>query len=496
MKKYGNRWIKPEDAAAERLEAEHQKHANLHWKPRLAKLRDGWQSASATRREQAERGLAEVKDPRAVTTVWRVFANGGERSQLAAVGMLGQIDGTPASNCLAALAVFSPSAIVRQRATRSLGSRDPRDVVGHLINLVRRPFKYTVRPGFGPGSAAELIVDGEQFDLRRLYQPPTIDVRLVPVASPPAELIRAALVNNGTLTSLPGGRTTGIAGMAASIGWRQPGPVDMVGMQNLLRDNAVLRTMTRDTQTVEAANGQIQQLNGRVLPILRSLTGQDLGADPLSWQRWWTDQLGYVYQSSQPTSKPTYTETVCLPDIQLSVPLSQSDLLGVPLSARAHHSCFAAGTLVHTIDGLRTIESIRVGDCVLSQNTTTGVLAFEPVVATHLNDPAPTLRISINGESIVATGIHRFWKAGKGWVMARELKAGDRLRMIGGVVEIASIETDKTQPVYNLDVADYRDYLVGNEGLLVHDFSFVQPVLEPFDRLPDLSGLGVPGPSR
>ena len=38
----------------------------------------------------------------------------------------------------------------------------------------------------------------------------------------------------------------------------------------------------------------------------------------------------------------------------------------------------------------------------------------------------PTLRIAIGGESIVATGIHRFWKAGKGWTMARELKAGDR----------------------------------------------------------------------
>ena len=39
----------------------------------------------------------------------------------------------------------------------------------------------------------------------------------------------------------------------------------------------------------------------------------------------------------------------------------------------------------------------------------------------------------MGGETIVATGIHRFWKAGKGWTMARDLKAGDRLRMIGGV---------------------------------------------------------------
>ena len=69
--------------------------------------------------------------------------------------------------------------------------------------------------------------------------------------------------------------------------------------------------------------------------------------------------------------------------------------------------------------------------------------------------------------------------------MARELKAGDRLRIVGGVVEIHSIEPDQTQPVYNLDVAENRDFFVGAKGLLVHDFSFVQPVLEPFDRPAD-----------
>ncbi len=261
-------------------------------------------------------------------------------------------------------------------------------------------------------------------------------------------------------------------------------------METFQRDLGVIQTMNQDIQSVQAANNQINQVNGRVLPILETLTGKNLGAEPQSWKKWWSDQLGYVYQSSQSTTKPTYTDVVYQPNTQLAVPLGDTPL-GVPLTARAHHSCFAVGTLVHTIDGPRAIESIRVGDRVLAQNTTTGQLAFEPVVATHLNDPSPTLRISIDGDTIVATGIHRFWKAGKGWVMARELKAGDRLRMIGGVVEIAAIETDKIQPVYNLDVADYRDYFVGNKGLLVHDFTFVQPVSEPFDRLPDLAGPSV-----
>ena len=53
--------------------------------------------------------------------------------------------------------------------------------------------------------------------------------------------------------------------------------------------------------------------------------------------------------------------------------------------------------------------------------------------------------------------------------------------------QISSIEADKNQPVYNLDVAESHDFFVGKHGTLVHDFSFVQPVLQPFDRQPDLT---------
>ena len=57
---------------------------------------------------RAEQGLTEVTDPRAVPMIWAIFVRGNERQQIAAVQMLGQIDGPSASNGLAALAVFSP----------------------------------------------------------------------------------------------------------------------------------------------------------------------------------------------------------------------------------------------------------------------------------------------------------------------------------------------------------------------------------------------------
>lgn len=105
------------------------------------------------------------------------------------------------------------------------------------------------------------------------------------------------------------------------------------------------------------------------------------------------------------------------------------------------------------------------------------------MVAYH-NPPNATHRVVLDsGESIVATGIHRLWIAGKGWTMVRELKPGDVLRTLGGVARVESVAPEKTQPVYNLKVAEGESYFVGRSGVLAHDNSMINPVLEPFDAL-------------
>ena len=69
--------------------------------------------------------------------------------------------------------------------------------------------------------------------------------------------------------------------------------------------------------------------------------------------------------------------------------------------------------------------------------------------------------------------------------MARDLKRGDRLRTISGISTVESLEPDATRSVYNLNVAENRDFFIGNAGILVHDVSFVLPVSQPFDRPSD-----------
>jgi hypothetical protein len=287
-------------------------------------------------------------------------------------------------------------------------------------------------------------------------------------------LNQAATVNR--LENNPANLQSGIAlGMMDNVAI-QAAQRDIQIAQDLERIRQTNQTLEQvlvsDVQFVESTNAGINLVDDRTLPVLKAITGLDLGVEPEKWKNWWTDQLGYAYKSDMPETKPTYTEFFFSHNGSVS-----------------SSSCFAVGTVVQTIDGPQPIESIRVGDRVLSQGTATGQLAFQPVVATHLNPPASTLRIVAGGEAIIATGIHRFWKAGKGWALARELKPGDRLRMVGGIVVIESIDADKTQPVYNLDVAENRNFFVGANGLLVHDFSFVQPVIEPFDQEPVLGSV-------
>ena len=183
--------------------------------------------------------------------------------------------------------------------------------------------------------------------------------------------------------------------------------------------------LVNDIILIETDNRAIAAANERVEAPLRALSGQDFGQDREAWRAWWTDQQGYAYEPprSMSTIKPTLDQEIALP-----YDPGYRQITGM--------SCFASGTLVRTREGARPIEAIRLGDVVLTQDTQTGALSFAPVLAVFHNKPVATLRIELGDEDenepIVATGIHRFWMAGQGWVMARDLKPGDEIRTLGG----------------------------------------------------------------
>ncbi len=489
FKRQGSQWVKPELAAAEKSEFEAQRHASKTWKAKLERLGESLAARDKVKRAAAEEALGKITDPRAVPMVWTVFVRGDQARQRVAVQILGQINASGCSRALALLGVFSPWAEIRQAATAILRQRDPRDIAELLVGLLRDPIKYKVRSVSSPGSQGELFIEGKGANVRRLYTP-----LAAPTLMPGMQFVTDAngmLVANGILESY----TISVFAGAVVTNRIQDEITIPIGQMTADARNSALaaqQQLSRDVQSIEATNAQLIVTNDRVRDILKEYSGQDFGQDLQAWEKWAVDLQGYAIQPSisVPSPPPTVVEQVPIDYQPQAAPLVIAETVSTPTAqVRIGHTCFGAGTQVRTLDGSRSIETIRAGDPVLTQNTTTGSLSYQPVVVAYHNPPNATFRIDLGNERIVATGIHRFWKAGKGWVMTRELKPGDRLRTVGGIALVKAVQPDEVRPVFNLQLAEGDSFFVGEQGVLAHDNSIVTPTEKPFDAVPVLGGL-------
>ena len=220
--------------------------------------------------------------------------------------------------------------------------------------------------------------------------------------------------------------------------------------------------------------------------MLGAATGASLPPEPEAWRSWFVDQIGYRYAAMTPEEKPTVVENV-----PIVLQSTRSPVLGrvreVPHLRhvefhRSRISCFGKGTPIRTLSGSRPIEELSVGDLVLTQDTNTARLGYRPITVVHHNPPSPTLDIALGPDIIVSSPFHRFWVAGRGWVMARDLTAGDPIRTLG---ERRQGDEDRApgavQPVFNLDVEGDADFFVGEAAALVHDNTLPDLKQTPFD---------------
>ncbi len=326
--------------------------------------------------------------------------------------------------------------------------------------------KYEVQPVRGPGSRGALYVETSRYKLLRTYDAPPAfqldgsffgyvgyDANGLPVVIRGRELARMA-------TKTPDLQAADLAALEART------------QQLLLAANVwaedVQKRLIADIEAIETQNAAIVADNPRIARVLQSAADAppDLkDDDEFGWHKWWFDKLGYTYESPAPAK----------PEILVNIAPSYPPPPQV-------YSCFAAGTPVRTRDGRKPIESLLVGDQVLAQDVTTGSLGFHPVTVVHHNAPSATIRLALdNGDLLVASVYHRFWCAGIGWKMARELKSGDTLRTYSGLARIVSAEPGQVVPVFNLDVAGARTFFVGEHDALVHDNTLPDARQQPFD---------------
>jgi hypothetical protein len=119
-----------------------------------------------------------------------------------------------------------------------------------------------------------------------------------------------------------------------------------------------------------------------------------------------------------------------------------------------------------TIEGWKAIETIQVGEWLLSrpEDDPYGESAWKQVEA-RFERTGRILHLHVNGQVIRTTPEHPFYAFGKGWTAAGELVAGDYIHTLSGSwVRVEEVfDTGCYEPVYNLRVADFHTYFVGDE---------------------------------
>ena len=129
---------------------------------------------------------------------------------------------------------------------------------------------------------------------------------------------------------------------------------------------------------------------------------------------------------------------------------------------------------------------------VLSQDVDTGELSYRAVQRTTVRSAdGANSKVDFKSGAITCTAGHNFWKAGTGWVKARDLQPGDRIRTPTRTASVTAVSTASPAKTYNLVVEGFHTYFVGESGLLVQD---VLPLRSTDNVSPGLSRFDVEEP--
>jgi len=138
-------------------------------------------------------------------------------------------------------------------------------------------------------------------------------------------------------------------------------------------------------------------------------------------------------------------------------------------------TCFVKGTLVHLANGTKPIEEIKIGDKVKSWDEETGEYVIGEVTELYRHTVSLLFEIRYaNGTILETTWNHPFWIVGRGWVEAKDIRVGDfSLSVNGALLTVASVTQKSVSEVdvYNFEVADTHVYMVGDGGVVVHNYT-------------------------
>lgn len=422
-------WKTESEIRREEDRAEAQRKALVRWRGKIERLRSSLRQRAGERRILAEARIRDIHDPAAIGALEAVLAD-TERGALLAVETIANMSGAESIQALIRQAVLSPWNPVREAAARALGRRDAERYVPLMLAEMYTPVT----------SRTEIVPDGTRFVYRHAFSREGQDQQQELVLDTQYRRIE-----------------------------RSGGDAADTLMRALTR--TVGMAMARE-RSVAQQNRSAAELNDRIISALSLATGQQLPASPQSWWQWWESDQDVVMQGQKQTRRIQRTTQVALADRVQTVP-SGVQISGTPRPQRTE--CFASGTPVWTATGVLPIETVRVGDLVLSQDPSSGKLTYKPVLRTTVRAAEPLVKVEVGSAAFATSGGHLFWVVGKGWLRSRELRSGMRLHALDGSLPVYEVGTGETAETFNLAVADFGTYFVGKEQVLSHDVTRQQP---------------------
>jgi hypothetical protein len=370
---------------------------------------------------------------------------------LALVDALDKVPNQAATQSLVRHALFAEVASVKSAAVDALKRRPMHDYVPLLLSGLAMPIESSFRVAtdsdgsvhywhslYREGPDASWSVEGRYSAMQMDLQGPSRRVIV--------DRTRNRIIVERTPAPVSPAVTGELAAVAA------------LNQQRLASQGiAAQRQTSAINQTIEAANALIY-------PVLTAATGLEIDTSPRKWWDWWEQYNEYYSDGDDPVYERHYADSTH----RYYRPPTYS------VEETRKYSCFAAGTLVWTITGQRPIETLEIGDLVLAQDADTGELAYKPIVGRTMRPPSKTVKLAVmnaneGSEEIQTTLGHPLWVAGVGWRMAKELGDGAILHSVGGPARIESIAAADEIEAYNLVVADFNTYFVGESGILAHD---------------------------
>jgi hypothetical protein len=493
-KKIDEKWFSDEELKEVADEQKAQKTSLKVWMPKVRKLSQKLRASDTQLKLDGMKELEQINTPDAVTSLKYAALQLDPSNALPIVEKIKQIQSKDSCLALCEIAIADPNSEVGRLAIEGLKDYNEHYYVPDLLQMLEVPVALKQQFYYMPNGA---LVVHNSFRRQTMDRDETLElVKLVALDNSAASSFRGNSGPNNVRNALT---------QIATFGGIGPVRVDLEVVnkdaQQSLRKVAQL-DMKRAKMQAQSHNDERKQMEKRVKKVLSKVSSLPEDAPAESFWQWWPSynesgttlakekSVQYVVDNSQYVDLVTnYSGYVGVTEVPENVEIAAS----TPYKPKIERSgniqrtfalppmdCLAAGTTIQTVEGLRNVEDLHVGDMVASVDVKTGEIKTQPITQISTRDADTSFTFeTADGQQVHATGGHRWWVVGKGWVRTRELAPKMLIRTTEASIEVAKVEKiDKPCKFYNMTVDETHTYFVGKDRLLSWDVTTLQPTLQ------------------